>query len=142
MKKTRFSEEQMVAILREADARTILLEEIPQRVVIEQVLGLHDGLPEAGSRGDTSGVELIERALVARRRSMATPTRIAKALDVAVDPQLVHHSPENLGAGVGDKGAQIRHIIAAIRFQSIEDEAGVFAQGMHGDTREASTIAI
>src|SRR4051812_25317153 len=62
------------------------------------------------------------------------------ALDLAVDPQLVHQLPERFHAGVGHNCAQIHRLVAAIRFHSIQDEPGVFAQGMHGDSRKRNTV--
>jgi hypothetical protein len=117
----------------------VLSEEIRKRVVIEQVLGFDNlSLPEAGRRGVIWSVGFfIDAALVARRRPMALPAGIANALDLAVHPQLVHDFPETLDAGVGHKGAQIQQLIPAIRFHSIEDGTGVFAQGMHRDTRKS-----
>jgi hypothetical protein len=45
----------------------------------------------------------------------------------------VHDLAETFNAGVGDKRAKILRFVPAIRFHLVEDEAGVFAQRMHGD---------
>lgn len=114
-----------------------LSEEIRKGSVIEQILRPDDFcLPESRRLGDAPVVVLrIDWRPVGRRRWMALPARVANALDLAIDPQFVHDVPESFGAGVGQKCAQIRRLIAAVRFHSIEDEPGLFAQGMHDDSR-------
>jgi hypothetical protein len=64
---------------------------------------------------------------------MTPPAGVANTLDLPVDPQLVHDLAETFIAGVGDKRAKILRFVPAIRFHSVENDAGVFAQRMHGE---------
>ena len=111
---------------------TDLLEECIERVVIEQILRLDDlDLPT------------WEAAFVnGRRRSMAPPARMAGAFDLAIDPQLVHDLPETLEAGVGQEGAEIADVVAAIPLHTVEDEASVFTQVGHGDICRTAIEAV
>jgi hypothetical protein len=45
----------------------------------------------------------------------------------------VHELAEAFGAGAGDERAKILQLVPPIRFHSVEDAAGVFAQRRHGD---------
>jgi len=63
---------------------------------------------------------------------MTPPTGVSNPLDLPVDPQLLHDLAEPFDAGVGDKYLNILRLVQAIRFHSVEDEAGVFAQRLHG----------
>jgi hypothetical protein len=99
-----------------------LLEEIRERRVIEHVFRL-DGLNLAGSR----------MRKMRWRGPMTPPAGVADTLDLPVDPQLVHDLAETFIAGVGDKRAKILRFVPAIRFHSVQNDAGVFAQRMHGE---------
>ena len=118
-----------VAIVAKAGV-SLLSEEIAERVVIEQFLGLDDlCLPE---------IRRLCWCLVGRRRSMALPAQGTGALDLTVEPQLVHDFPEFFGAGVGHERAQVQHFVAAIGLHAIEDELGDSTQRMHGDSHEST----
>ena len=64
---------------------------------------------------------------------MTPPARVPNTLDLAADPQLVHDFAETFNAPVGHKRVKILQFVPAMRFHSVEDEAGMFAQLMHGD---------
>lgn len=64
---------------------------------------------------------------------MTPPARVPNTLDLAADPQLVHDFAETFNARVGHKRVKILQFVPAMRFHSVEDEAGMFAQLMHGD---------
>jgi hypothetical protein len=62
---------------------------------------------------------------------MTPPARVPDTLDLAVDPQLVHDLAETFNTRVGDEREKVLRFVPAIRFHSIEDEAGVFAERRH-----------
>jgi hypothetical protein len=101
---------------------TVLLEEVRERGVIKQVFRF-DGLIFAGNR----------MTKMRWHGPMTPPAGMPNTLDLAVDPQLVHDLAETFNAGVRDERAKILRFVPAIRFHSVEDEAGVFAQRMHRD---------
>ena len=100
----------------------MLFEEVAERGVIEQVFWF-DGLNLAGNR----------MRMMKGRGPMTPPAGVPITLDLPVDPQLVHDLAEAFNAGVGDQRAEILRFVPAIRFHSIEDEGGLFAQRVHGD---------
>lgn len=64
---------------------------------------------------------------------MTPPPGVSNTLDLAIDPQLVHDLSKAFHVGVGKQRAKVLRSVPEIRFHSREDEAGVFAQRMHGD---------
>jgi hypothetical protein len=109
---------------------TGLLEEVCERGVIEQVFRF-DGLNLARNR----------MGKMRWRGRMTPPASVPDTLDLAVDPQLVHDLAEMFNAGIGNKRAKIGRFVPAIRFHSVEDEAGVFAQRMHGRLGEYGSLS-
>jgi hypothetical protein len=68
-----------------------------------------------------------------RRGAMTPPAGVPNTLDLTVHPQLVHDLAQMFNAGVEHERAEILRFVPPTRFHSVEDEACVFAQGMHGD---------
>ena len=62
---------------------------------------------------------------------MTPPAGVPDALDLTVDPQLVHDLAEEIDAGVGDERPQILRFVDTSRLHSVQDGARVFAQRMH-----------
>jgi hypothetical protein len=85
--------------------------------VIEQLFR-RDGLNVAGTclRG------------MGRRGLVTPPPGGSNPFDLSIDPELVHDRGEALCACVRDERAQLRRLVPAASFHSIEDESGLFAQ--------------
>jgi len=71
---------------------------------------------------------------------MTPPARVPNTFDLPADPQLVHDFAKTFNARVGYERAKFLQVVAAIRFHTAEDEAGVFAQWIHDDVSLTPSI--
>ena len=62
---------------------------------------------------------------------MTPPAGIVDALDLSIDPQLVHDLAQAFNRRVRDKRAKIFRSVQQIRFHTLEDDVCVFAQRKH-----------
>ena len=74
-------------------------------------------------------------------RSRPLPAEVAHALDLAVDPQLVHDFAQTLEAQVGQKHLQLLRTVRAIRIHSLENRGGEFAQRLPWSVHSCMTAA-
>ena len=98
-----------------------LFEEIRERGVIEEL-----------SRCDALDFARLPSSRKRRRRgSMTAPAGVVHALDLPIDPELVHDLAKAFDGQIRDKRAKLLRSIQQIGFHALEDDVGVFAQGMH-----------
>ncbi len=64
---------------------------------------------------------------------MTPPADVFDALDLTVDPQLVHHLAHAFDARIAQERAKVLRCVQSFRLHAVEDETGVFAQRVHRD---------
>src|SRR5262245_1258668 len=69
---------------------------------------------------------------------MAPPASVVDALDVPIDPELVHDFAKAINRGVREKRAKFLRSVQQIGFHTLEDDAGMFGEGMHLSSRTAA----
>ena len=65
------------------------------------------------------------------RGAVTPPAGVPDTLDLPADPELVHDLAQPFNADVGNEPAKILGFVPAVRFHSVEDEAGGVAQRGH-----------
>ena len=66
---------------------------------------------------------------------MTTPAGVVHALDLPMDPQLVHDLAKSFDSQIRKKRTKLLRSVQQIGFHTLEDDSGVFAQGIHRDVR-------
>jgi len=109
------------ALLTSASLR--LFEELCERIVIEQFL-----------RPDAPVIDSARIGHMGREGAMTAPGRAPDALDLTMEPELVHDVAHAFNAHIGAKCADFLRAVPAVRFHMLEDDACEFAQGRHNES--------